>query len=96
MRLAPAAVAPRRAEARDLALDDRDPQLRILCGQVVGGPEAREARAHDRDVDAFVTRERSARLDRLAQFVEPEARRSEGAIEGHGSCSALLGSVVNF
>ena len=50
-RRAPAAVAARRAEARDLRLEDRDPQRRIGAMQVVRRPQAGVAGADDGDVD---------------------------------------------
>jgi hypothetical protein len=79
---APPAVASRGAEAGDLALDDRDAKARILRGEVVRGPEAREAGACDRDVDALLAFERRARHERLAELGEPEARRSHAGL-GH-------------
>ena len=53
--VAPTAVAARGPETRDVALDDHDAERRIELGQVVGGPEAGEASADDRDVRLGVT-----------------------------------------
>ena len=49
-RRAPSAVAPRRAEAGELTLDDRDSQRGVDLVQVVRGPQPRVAGARDRHV----------------------------------------------
>ncbi len=79
----PAAVASGGAEAGDLALDDRDPQIRLQRRQEVGGPEAGEAGTDDRDVAVGVAAERRARRQRLGEGVEPEAARPVAGLEAH-------------
>ena len=58
-RRAPAAVAPGRAEAGDLGLEDRDAQRRIGRLQVVRRPEPGEPATDDRDVDRRITAQRA-------------------------------------
>ena len=71
----PAAVATRRAEARDFALHDGDAQVRLQRGQEVRSPEAREAGAHDGHVAVAIAGQRGALRERLGEAVEPEAAR---------------------
>ncbi len=71
----PAAVAPRRPEARDLALDHHDAQVGLQRLQVVGRPQAGEPRADDADValrrhPAAAVAARASRGDRRATGCE--------------------------
>jgi len=72
LRRTPAAVAPRRAEPGDLALDHDHAERRVLTEQIVGRPQAREPRAEDRDVHVDGTRERRARGQVVGRSLEPE------------------------
>jgi hypothetical protein len=76
---APAAVAARGAEARDLPFDDHDAQRRIELVQVVGGPEPGVARADDRDVRLHVPGQTRPRRERVTRRVVPER-----VLECHG------------
>ena len=69
----PAAVAPRRPVADDLALQHDHAEVRLVALEVVGGPEAREAGAHDRDVVLALAGERRAWLERAGEQREPHA-----------------------
>src|ERR687887_558125 len=77
----PAAVSPRRAEARDLAFHDDDPEIRRVAGEVVGGPEAGKAGADDRDVTLDVAAERRPGSQRARHHVEPQAAGAEPPLE---------------
>ena len=81
----PAAVAARRAKARDLALDHAHAQRRVGIEQAVRGPETRHAGADDRDVAISVALQRRAGRDRARQGVPPEAAIANVALaEAHG------------
>ncbi len=79
---APAAVAPRRAEARDLALEHRDAQRRVGDRQVVGGPEAGEAAPDDGHVHLEIAGQGGPRLGLRAERIEPVAERAVGHDRG--------------
>ncbi len=68
----PASVASGGAEAGDVPFDHRYPEGRIGLRQVVGGPEAGEARAYDRDVNGSIAGQRGSRGE-VARGLQPEA-----------------------
>ena len=81
---APAAVATRRTEARDLLLDDGHPDARVGHGEVVGGPQPRVAGPDDDDVNVEVPAQRRPRREVVVDRVVPEA---ESAVVGGHSGS---------
>src|SRR5215211_1262353 len=72
-RTTPRAVAPRRAEARDLALEHHHPQRRFVTEQVIGRPEPRETGAEDRHVGFHRALQRRPRDELFARRLQPEA-----------------------
>ena len=81
----PAAVAARRAEARDLTLDHAHAQRWLCVEQAVRGPQARHASTDDRDVTVGIALQCRTRRDRPRQGVPPEAAIADVSLaEGHG------------
>ena len=63
----PPAVAPRRAEAADLFLEDRDTQVAVSAQELTRGPQTGEPATDDRHVDVQVVLERRTGRDRWIQ-----------------------------
>jgi hypothetical protein len=69
----PSAVAPRRAEARVLALEHHDLERRLRALEIVRGPQARVSRPRDRDVGFHRPVERRPRCGWATQRAPPVA-----------------------
>ncbi len=88
---APAAVAARRTEPGDVALDDGDRQVGIGLRQVVRRPQPGEPAAHDGDVHLGVAVERRTDVQRTREPVPPQGEapvalaRRRGQICFHAS-----------
>ena len=81
-------LRPGRAEAGDLGLEHRDPQVGSASAQVVGGPEPGEPGADDGDVDVAVAGQRRAAASSRRRRSRATARAAQSGRRRQGSAHA--------